>query len=103
MKKISYYAVLTVIFFVFLSCKTGDINMPKTSKSASSSAKIDQIEVSSEKDIAKKPEPQIIAETDQQNKENTSNQTETVLTKTEEFPDEMKLETTEPEKEKELF
>ena len=44
MKKISYYAVLIIVFFVFLSCKTGDINMPKPSKNASSSAKLEQIE-----------------------------------------------------------
>lgn len=98
MKKISYYAVLIVVFFLIFACKTGEINMPKTSKSASSSAKINQIEEISEKEIAKQPQPHIITETDLENKTD-----KTEFTTIEELPDEITLETTEPEKEKEVF
>lgn len=102
MKKISYYAFITAVLFVFSACKTGDINMPKPSKSASSSAKFEQIEENSgnntnkkfENDIGNKSLPQIIPETE---KDNSTDKTE--LKVTEELPNELTFEATEPEKE----
>ncbi len=102
MKKISYYVVLTVIFFTFSACKTGDINMPKPSKSSSSSAKLEQLEEFPENDtihtieenIEKQSESQTLTEEDKIKN-----------TTTEDIPDETTLVINEPvnEDEKEVF